>query len=498
MSSETAVATRVAPALGERGATVARNAFHLVLGQVATTVLAILMSAALGRSLGASDFGLYFLVVSMAAFAAVLLEWGQLLFVVREVAREPGRARSLLGTALVLRIAGATVVSGPTWLAAHALGYDGKTCAYAVAFIWSSLPFSLSQACGMIFRAHDRMGLDATVSVLNKVVIVTLTVLALQLRTGIPGVMVAQAIAGFVAFAVAVRLYRGLRAGRLSASWKTARAMLAGGAPIVAMTAVVAIQPYLDAIVLSKLVPAAPVGWYGAARNIMGTLIAPSMILASAFYPRLSRAAQEPGALRDELRAALRPMLWLGALGGIGTFLFADVAIGLVYGARGFAPAGAILRIFGFGLFALFVDVLLGHALTAVGRTTGFAVTKAVSVVVSTGLDIVLIPHFQRHGGNGGIGVIVAFITSEVVVLAGSIYLLPRGSIGRSIAADVVRALATGLATGALILLLPPLSPLLAIPLCVIAFTAVSLGLGLAKREDLELLRGVLVRARSR
>ncbi|HSQ65926.1 MAG TPA: flippase [Polyangiaceae bacterium] len=488
----------MAPALGERGATVARNAFYLVLGQVATTVLAILMSAALGRSLGASDFGLYFLVVSMAAFAAVLLEWGQLLFVVREVAREPGRAPSLLGTALVLRLAGAAAVSGPTWLAARALGYDSKTCAYAVAFIWSSLPFALSQACGLIFRAHDRMGLDATVSVLNKAAIVTLTVLALQLRTGIPGVMVAQAIAGFLAFAVAVRFYRRLRAGRLSASWKTAREMLAGGAPIVAMTAVVAIQPYLDAIVLSKLVPAAPVGWYGAARTIMGTLLAPSMILASAFYPRLSRAAREPGALRDELRAALRPMLWLGALGGIGTFLFADVATGLVYGARGFAPAGAILRIFGLGLFAIFIDVLLGHALTAVGRTVGFAVTKAVSVVVSTGLDIVLIPHFQRHGGNGGIGVIVAFITSEVVVLAGSIYLLPRGSIGRSIAADVVRALATALATGALILLLPPLSPLLAIPLCVVAFTAVSLGLGLAKREDVELLRGALVRERSR
>ena len=38
------------------GAKVARNAFHLVLGQASTTVLAVLLSAALGRWLGAADF----------------------------------------------------------------------------------------------------------------------------------------------------------------------------------------------------------------------------------------------------------------------------------------------------------------------------------------------------------------------------------------------------------------------------------------------------------
>ena len=49
-------AAREAPAGArdrESGATVARNALYLVIGQGATTVLAIILSAALGRSLGA-------------------------------------------------------------------------------------------------------------------------------------------------------------------------------------------------------------------------------------------------------------------------------------------------------------------------------------------------------------------------------------------------------------------------------------------------------------
>src|SRR5467141_1220344 len=108
---------------GSTRATIARNAFHLVLGQAATTALAVVLSAALGRSLGARDFGLYFLITSFATFAYALVDWGQQYYVIREVARSPQRGSRLLGTALVLRAAGAVLVSVPTGLLAWALGY---------------------------------------------------------------------------------------------------------------------------------------------------------------------------------------------------------------------------------------------------------------------------------------------------------------------------------------------------------------------------------------
>src|SRR5437879_5074592 len=120
---------------GSGPATIARNAFHLVLGQVATTALAIVFSAALGRSLGARDFGLYFLITSFATFAYVLVDWGQVFYVIREVARSPERGSGLLGTALVLRAAGAVLVAIPTGLLAWALRYDARTCWFPVAFI---------------------------------------------------------------------------------------------------------------------------------------------------------------------------------------------------------------------------------------------------------------------------------------------------------------------------------------------------------------------------
>src|SRR2546425_172534 len=203
---------------GSARATIARNAFHLVLGQVATTALAIVFSAALGRSLGARDFGVYFLVTSFATFAYVLVDWGQQFYVIREVARSPDRGSRLLGTALVLRIAGAALVMVPTGLVAWVLGYDARTCWFSVAFIVVSLPFFLAQSYGMVFRGRDRLGLDAWVSVANKAALLALALAALSLGTGLSGVGAAQALSGLVALALAAGLYRRVTTGPLQFS----------------------------------------------------------------------------------------------------------------------------------------------------------------------------------------------------------------------------------------------------------------------------------------
>src|SRR5277367_3955525 len=130
-------AKRVSPTAHQRASSVhiARNAMHLVAGQAATMVLGILFSAMLGRRLGAGDFGLYFLISSFSTFALVLVDWGQNYFGIREVARNPERGGSLLGTGLVLRALGTVLVCIPAGLAAWGLGYDRRTVWFSVGLI---------------------------------------------------------------------------------------------------------------------------------------------------------------------------------------------------------------------------------------------------------------------------------------------------------------------------------------------------------------------------
>jgi O-antigen/teichoic acid export membrane protein len=494
---ETASSSSV-PAGPMHGASLARNALHLVTGQVLTMVLGVLFSAALGRTLGAGDFGLYFVISSFAAFALVVVDWGQQFFGIREVARTPQRGGELLGTGLVLRTIWTALVCVPTGLSAWALGYDRRTILFAVAFVALNLPLFLAQNFGVVFRGRDRMGLDATVSVTNRAAGLVLALGALGLGLGLGGVVVAQGLAGMVALAVALRLYRRVDTAPLHYSTATAREILTGGTAIVTMTLTSNVQPYIDAVLLSRLVPKDAVGWYAAAKSIMGTLLAPSLILGAAAFPRLSRTAADPAAFGRELIVARRPMIWMAGLAGVGTWLFADVAIHVVYGQRAFGPAGIILSVFGIGLFLTFIDVLLGTALTAIGRATAFATVKVVAVVLGTALELWLIPHFQARTGNGGIGVVVSLVLCEALIFTGLLLLMPRGTARLGILADTARAAGAALGTSLLLRLLPPHSPWLGIPLCVLVYSAVTAALGLLRRSDLLTLTRMLGRRSGR
>jgi O-antigen/teichoic acid export membrane protein len=245
---------------------------------------------------------------------------------------------------------------------------------------------------------------------------------------------------------------------------------------------------------VSKLVTAEAMGWFGAARNIMGTLFAPVTILSAAAYPRLSRAARSPDLFREELGTAMRPILWMGAIAAVGTYLFADTGVRIVYGHRHFGPAAEILRVFGAGLFLFFIDGMLGVALNAVGRAGAFSGVKIASVVVSTALDLLLIPHFQRTTGNGGTGAVAAFVGSELVVFAGVVAIMPRRSVAIGTVVDAGRAMLAAGLTIAAFSRLTWLSPWLGVPLCIVAFSMLSVAVGLVRRADLDNLRAIVAR----
>jgi O-antigen/teichoic acid export membrane protein len=185
-------------------------------------------------------------------------------------------------------------------------------------------------------------------------------------------------------------------------------------------------------------------------------------------------------------------MLWLGALAAIGTYLFADDAIAIVYGQQHFGNSAIILKMYAPAFFLLFMNVLLGYALFALDLAKAFSVAKWISVAVSMALELLLIPVFQERMGNGGIGVVVAFSLSEFVVFAGAIFLLRPKGLSLDISVDIARALGSAVLTLLLFWWMPPLPFLVGVPVCVVAFLLSSVGLGLVRRADVELVRTLL------
>ena len=484
------------PAGIESRGVLARNALFLALAQLLSTACAVALSAALGRALGPAEFGLFFLVTSMAGFAYVVLEWGQTQYVVREIAQQPRREGALLGTTLAARVLGTALAAGLTAAVAQALGYDARTCGLAALFVATMIPFFLSQALSLVFRARERMQYDAVAAVVDRALTLAATLLAVAVGAGVFGAAIAVGVGGLASLLTATVLLRRLGMPRLSVDHAEAKAMLLGGAAIVLTNVESSVQPYIDAIVLSKLAPAEAVGWYGAARTFVGTLVAPAIILSVAAYPRLSRAATAPGELRRELRLVMKPLIGLGVLACVGTFLFAQAAVDLVYGNRGFAAAGTILKVLAPGLLLLFADNMLCAAVVAIGRPKPLAFAKLFNIAVCAGLSLLLVPAFQAERANGGIGLAIASGVSEIIMLGAALLILPAGSLDLSLLFDLGRALAAGAVTALLFELLPAPPLLVGVPACVLVFGVLSLAFRLVRPAELRAFPRLLRRPR--
>jgi O-antigen/teichoic acid export membrane protein len=292
-------------------------------------------------------------------------------------------------------------------------------------------------------------------------------------------VLLAQGLAGAGALGVAILLARRIGLPSPCPNRKTVWELVAAGTSLAVLFLAVAVEPYIQVIVLSKLAPAVVVGWYGAGRNIMGVLFAPANIVASASFPAFSRAASDPAKLCDSIRRTLRPLLGLGALAAVGTYLFADFAVSLIYGKGRFDPAAQVLQLFAPALFLFFVDILLATVITAVGRARELALAKLICLAFNTGLAVLLVPYFEARFQNGGLGLVLAIGLTEIVMLMTCVWLAPRGVLAAGMLVDFARALAAGAATLAVFWWFPPIAPWLRLLALIFLFAFFSLTSGL-------------------
>ncbi len=466
----------------------ARNVLHLGLGQATTLIVTILLNAMLARTLGPYDFGLLYLVMQIATFAYVIIEWGHGPYIIRETARHPERSGELTGSAFAVRSACAliacAIAAASTWL----LGYDLRTQLLTGALIVFWLPQYLGLSIGWVFRGYERMDLDALLNVVLKLATLIGSVACLLLTHDLLPLLLVWCAAGCLTLAIAVYFYRSLGLPRIFATLSTARELLRDGAAFLGISLAVALESYFNANILFKMASPEVVGWYGAASTIFGSLIAPASILGATLYPRWAKSAGDEVEFKRQFDMSLRPLLVIAVLGAVGTYLFADVAVGLIYSMKTFAPAADNLRAFAPVVLLMYIDIFMSMAILAVGKAAKLALAKVVAVVVTTALVFVLVPLCQARFANGGLGIMGAMMVGELFMLTTAGILLRKAVDARTMV-HACRSLIAGVATVLLFRWLPPLTPILAIPLCVIMFAGLSWLFRAVKRSDVEVLR---------
>jgi O-antigen/teichoic acid export membrane protein len=407
--------------------TVLRNTIFLTVGQIVGVPLSMLANAVTARYLGPAAFGFMYLGTTFNSFGFLVVEWGQGGVLPALVAADRARAGSLLGTSVVWRLIAAVAMYPILIGLCHILGY-GYDVSVVISLLFIGYTVSaVSNACQWTMVGFERAEVGAYRQILEQTAVLAIVVPILILGGKLHAALVGHAIVTILVLVYVCYAVRTADIPRFSADVATLKTLLNRGTPFVFMSLAMTLQPGIDATLMSKLASAEVVGWHSAARRLIGFLIFPASALIGALYPTLCRLHEtDLDAFKRTTSVALRGTSLLVIPVALGCLLYPDIGIAF-YDRRLFLQAEDNVRVLSLFVLLLYFTMPLGICILAAGKQRAWTLVQSSCVVVSLVLDPLLVPWFQRRMGNGGLGVCIASVVSEVIVLICGIWLAPRG-----------------------------------------------------------------------
>nr|WP_295827066.1 oligosaccharide flippase family protein [uncultured Azospirillum sp.] len=170
----------------------------------------------------------------------------------------------------------------------------------------------------------------------------------------------------------------------------------------------------LDLLIIPAFLPAAQVGLYALATSLSWLIVSLSSALATVVMPAATRRGQSGRAL---VLNSLQVTFAIGGLLGGGLFVFADIAIGLVYGAS-FADSALPLRLLLPGAVLYAAASILLNGLYAENRPFTATMANLLGMLVTMG-GLLL---FLRSGGILAAAIVSTVAYTLVFATAATLY----------------------------------------------------------------------------
>lgn len=425
------------------------NALSLLGAYVAPRVFTVGAVVLAARVLGADVFGVYGSASAFAVILSLLATLGMHPLLVRDLAREPGRAPSLLRAAhLVKAVSSVVMLVALVALGRWAVGLTGDALRAAVLLGLAYAVGAFGENLSAYFQAVERMHVWTEASALYGIVTGALGALLVWLTHSLVWFCTA-ALAGQV-ISLAWLLYRApgtVRTGEPVRGADVAR-LARALAPFAATFVILSLHYKLDVLLLERWRPSADVGLYTAAYKLIDVFHALVIVGVSALYPRLARSATVER--RDGERWAGTRAAELAVLAAVPVaamaYLAAGPAVDILFGS-GYQASGPAVSLLALAMPALALNQLGGYLLGAAHRIGWMAALYTGSLVLKTALDAVLIP---RYGAVGAAG---AMAGAEMALAVAVAFALRRmAGVALGMPAIAVAAAATLLAVAAAVL----------------------------------------------
>jgi O-antigen/teichoic acid export membrane protein len=430
--------------LGQR---VAANTTYQLAGKAAVLAIAAVSIVVLTRYLGPDDYGRYALALSFMQLFGVLADAGLTTIVVRELSRDRARAHELMANALTLRLVLALATIALAGLVSLLLPYEPDV---RTAILIAGVPLllgSLNSAITAVLQADLRMARAAVADVVGRLAAFAAVLVVVWLDLGFHAAVGAAGVGAAVTLVTTWLLVRKLAPVRMAASAEVWRPLLRTSLPVGLALALNEMYVRADTVIISIYRDFDEVGLYSLAYRVLELTTVLGAAFLTSIFPVIARHARE-GRLRESVQVAWDVFVIAGAaLAACGAAVAPELI--RVAGGPDFADAADPLRVLLVAGAIAFVNGVIGYTLIAVDRQRNALWLNATGLAVNVALNLVLVPAY------GIVAAAVVTLFSELLVLAGSLW-LARRHLGFVPGAGVVpAALVAAGATAGVLLVLP-------------------------------------------
>ncbi len=469
-------------------ATILKNAFSLFGAQLITWSVTLLVTVIVPRYLGPTLSGQ--LIIGYAIWAVVVLmtEFGMDTAIIKEVARTPDITPNVLGTTLLLRLIFFVIGCGLVAIYTSVIGYSAEVIEIIFLIGIAQLFLLLGGACRSVLEGIESMQSIALVDIITKAIHMVLAIAAVLLGYGLRTfvlVAIIVALAYLITMLLAV-----LRRFPLMFQTNMASAvgLLQQSVPYLFSKAAIGLYAIIDIWLISHLLDAQAVGWYGAAGKLFATSLFIPTIFMTVLFPALARLhTTDPEKLLQLIRRGFDMLLLVSVPVGLGLFIVGQPVIDLLYGPK-YTPAGPILSIMGIAAIFTYLNALFGRYMFAIDRQRSWVGVMVGAALLKIPLGLLFIPWFQDLSGNGALGAAFGNIITEGFMTIIGISLMPKGTFTSENIATNAKIIVSGILMAAVVWLFYDLFVLVPIMVGVIVYTALVLVLRIVPEEDLKLI----------
>lgn len=406
-----------------------KNSGWLFLDKGIRAVLGLLVGAWIARYLGPSQFGELAYYLAIIAILQSVTTLGMDGVVVREIAKTPGMANSILGTALWMRLLAGIVCWILVLIGFAITNRADNQGLWILGIVGASLLFQSSDVIDLWFqgRSQNKRGVYAKLSayLLGNAIKVALIYLGAELMA-FAIVVAVEAVFVSIALYVSYRYYP-CKDSWLK-SWALARQLIAESWPYLLSVTSIMIYMRVDQIMIKEILGEYELGLYSAVLPFATVWNVMPMIICAVLMPYLSRTRVESKYDFDRYLMYLFRSFWLISIGLVLLInLCSAFIIGTIYGSA-YQEAIPVLNIYILTIIPIFLGVAQNIWIVNERKANMLLLQTAVGAAASITLNFIFIPLWGLEGAAIA-AVLSQFISAVLInlVIAKKLFMMQLG-----------------------------------------------------------------------